>query len=187
MGKLEGKKIAILTEEGFEEVELTSPREALEKEGASPDIISPKKGKIRSWNQGDWNIEVEVNKQVSEANPDEYDGLLLPGGVLNPDKLRRSKEAVEFTKHFFDSGKPVAAICHGPQLLIETGALQGRKMTSFHSVKTDLKNAGARWEDREVVVDQGLTTSRSPDDLEAFNAKMLEEFAEGVHAGNRTL
>lgn len=132
-------------------------------------------------------MDVDVDKTLDEASPDDYDGLFLPGGVLNPDQLRGNKKAVEFAKHFFDTGKPVAAICHGPQTLIETGALQGRTMTSYPSIKTDLKNAGARWEDREVVVDKGLTTSRSPDDLEAFNAKMVEEFAEGVHAENRTL
>lgn len=187
MGKLDGKRIAILTREGFEEVELTSPKEALEKEGAKVDIVSPQEGKIKSWNQGDWNIEINVDVPVSEADPENYDGILLPGGVINPDRLRRSEEAVNFARAFFEQGKPVAAICHGPQTLIETGALEGRTMTSFHSIKTDLKNAGVNWEDREVVVDQGLVTSRSPDDLKAFNAKIIEEYAEGIHAGNKTV
>lgn len=187
MGKLENKKIAILTEEGFEEVELTSPKKRLEEEGATVHIVSPQSGKIKSWDKDHWNIEVNVDKTLDEANPEDYNGLMLPGGVLNPDQLRINDKAVEFVRHFFDTGKPIASICHGPQILIETGALQGRTLTSYPSIKTDLKNAGARWENREVVVDKGLTTSRSPDDLEAFNKKMVEEFAEGVHAENRTL
>lgn len=187
MGKLQDKTIAILSEDGFEEVELTSPKEALEKEGAKVHIISPKEDSIRSWNDGDWNIEIGVDKHIDEASADDYDGLLLPGGVINPDRLRKNDKAVNFVKAFFDKGKPIAAICHGPQTLIETGALQGRVMTSFPSIKTDLKNAGALWEDKEVVVDKGLTTSRSPEDLDAFNSKMIEEFAEGVHQGQKTL
>ncbi len=187
MGKLDDRKIAILSEDGFEEVELTSPLDALKKEGATVHIISPKNGKIKSWKDGNWNMEVDVDKNVSEVKADDYNGLMLPGGVINPDKLRRNKDAVEFVKGFFAQGKPIAAICHGPQTLIETGALEGRTMTSFPSIKTDLINAGVNWEDREVVVDQGLTTSRSPDDLDAFNDKMIEEFGEGVHQGQKTL
>ena len=186
MGQLKNKKVAILTETGFEEIELTSPKERLEKEGATVHVVSPSKN-IKSWNEGNWNMELEADKTLDEADPADYHSLLLPGGVINPDRLRRNKDAIEFIRHFFDQGKPIAAICHGPQSLIETGALQGRTMTSFPSIKTDLKNAGVRWEDREVIVDQGLTTSRSPDDLEAFNNKMVEEFCEGVHEENMTL
>ncbi len=187
MGTLNDRKIAILSEDGFEEVELTSPKEALEKAGATVHIVSPKSGSIKSWKDGNWNMDVKVDKTLDEASASDYDGLMLPGGVINPDKLRRSMDAVNFVKHFFAEGKPIAAICHGPQLLIETGALDGRSMTSFPSIRTDLQNAGVNWQDSEVVVDQGLTTSRSPEDLPAFNDKMVEEFAEGVHAGQQTL
>ena len=187
MGTLSNRTIAILSEDGFEEVELTSPKEALEKAGATVHVISPKSGSIKSFKDGNWNMDVSVDKTLDEASPEDYNGLLLPGGVINPDKLRRNNRAVNFVKHFFAEGKPIAAICHGPQTLIETGALEGRKMTSFPSIKTDLENAGAYWEDSEVVVDQGLTTSRSPEDLPAFNDKMVEEFSEGVHEGQKTL
>ncbi|QXV65500.1 type 1 glutamine amidotransferase [Mucilaginibacter achroorhodeus] len=182
MADLSNKKVAILTEEGFEQVELTSPKEALEAAGATVHIISPKSGKIKAWNHTDWGIEVDVDKELSNASPDDYDALVLPGGVLNPDKLRQNKEAVAFAKAFLDAGKPLAAICHGPQLLIETGELKGRRMTSYPSLQTDLKNAGADWVDEKVVTDNGLVTSRTPDDLDAFNAKAIEEIAEGVHA-----
>jgi protease I len=181
MEKLKGKTVAILTENGFEEVELTNPKQALEEAGATVHIISPQKEKVKGWNHDHWSIEVPVDKNISDARADDYDALMLPGGVLNPDKLRRNKEAVEFAKDFLETGKPVAAICHGPQLLIETGLLEGRDMTSYPSVQTDLKNAGATWHDREVIVDNGLVTSRSPKDLEAFNKKMIEEIAEGIH------
>ncbi|MBK6264691.1 type 1 glutamine amidotransferase [Marivirga sp. S37H4] len=181
MGQLDNKKIAILTETGFEEIELTDPKQKLEEEGATVHIISPTK-KLRSWHKGEWNLEMNADKLVNEVNASDYDGLMLPGGVINPDKLRRSSEAIEFIRHFLKNGKPIAAICHGAQSLIETGELKGRIMTSFPSIRTDLENAGVLWEDKEVVVDQGLTTSRSPDDLDAFNSKMIEEFAEGVHA-----
>ncbi len=186
MSTLKDRKIAILTETGFEEIELTSPKKRLEEEGATVHVISPSKN-IRSWNEGDWNMDIEADKILTDAKAENYDGLLLPGGVINPDKLRRNENAIEFIKHFFETGKPIAAICHGAQSLIETDALSGRIMTSFPSIKTDLKNAGVRWVDKEVVVDQGLTTSRSPADLEAFNNKMVEEFAEGVHEMNKTL
>lgn len=186
MSKLKNKKIAILMETGFEEIEYTSPRKKLEDEGATVHVISPSKN-LKSWDSDHWNMDVEADTLVDDANPADYHGLLLPGGVINPDKLRTNTKAINFIRHFFDKGKPIAAICHGPQALIETGALQGRIMTSFPSIKTDLKNAGVRWEDREVVVDQGLTTSRSPEDLDAFNAKMVEEFGEGVHEENATL
>jgi protease I len=181
MAKLNGKKVAILSENGFEEIELTSPKKALEDAGATVHIVSPQKGKLKGWNHDHWSIELPVDKNISDVKADDYDALMLPGGVLNPDKLRRNKEAVEFAKDFLEAGKPVAAICHGPQLLIETGLLENRDMTSYPSVQTDLKNAGANWHDREVIVDNGLVTSRSPKDLEAFNQKMIEEIAEGVH------
>lgn len=186
MSKLKGKVVAILTENGFEEVELTSPMEALKKEGAIVHIISPQKGKVRGWNHDHWTIELAVDVPVSEVMIEDYDALVLPGGVLNPDKLRLDKDAVDFAKQFLEAGKPVAAICHGPQLLIETGMLEGREMTSYPSVKTDIENAGANWHDREVVVDNGLVTSRSPADLEAFNKKMIEEIGEGVHTPSPT-
>ena len=181
MEKLKGKIIAILTENGFEEVELTSPKQALEDAGATVHVVSPQKGKVKGWNHDHWGIELPVDKSISDVNVNDYDALMLPGGVMNPDQLRVNKEAVEFAKDFLETGKPVAAICHGPQLLIETGLLEGRDMTSYPSVQTDLKNAGANWHDREVIVDNGLVTSRSPKDLEAFNSKMIEEIAEGIH------
>ena len=182
MADLSNKKVAILTEEGFEQVELTSPKEALEAAGATVHIISPKSGKIKAWNHTDWGIEVDVDKNLSDVSPDDYDALVLPGGVLNPDKLRQNKDAVAFASAFLDEGKPLAAICHGPQLLIETNMLNGRQLTSYPSLQTDLHNAGADWVDEEVVVDNGLVTSRTPADLDAFNRKTIEEISEGVHA-----
>jgi protease I len=182
MADLNNKKIAILTEEGFEQVELTSPKEALENAGATVHIISPKSGKIKAWNETDWGIEVDVDKELSTVSPDDYDALVLPGGVLNPDKLRQNKDAIAFVSAFLDEGKPVAAICHGPQVLIETGMLSGRTLTSYPSLQTDLTNAGAQWVDEEVVVDKGLVTSRTPADLDAFNRKTIEEISEGIHA-----
>jgi protease I len=179
---VQGKKVAILTENGFEEVELTSPMNALEQAGATVHIISPQKDKVKAWNHDHWSIELPVDKNLSDARPEDYDMLLLPGGVLNPDTLRLNKEAVSFAQYFLEQGKPLAAICHGPQTLIETGMLDGRIMTSYPSVKTDLVNAGVNWEDKEVVVDNGLVTSRSPKDLEAFNKKVIEELGEGKHA-----
>ena len=178
---IENKKVAIITENGFEEVELTSPMNALEKAGATVHVISPQKEKVKAWDHDHWSIEVPVDKTVDEANPADYDMLLIPGGVLNPDQMRMNEKCVAFAKHFMESGKPIAAICHGPQLLIETGTLKGKKMTSYPSLKTDLVNAGANWVDKEVVVDNGFVTSRSPKDLEAFNKKIVEELSEGVH------
>ena len=180
--KLENKRVAMLATNGFEESELLSPKEALEKAGAKVDIVSLKHGAIKGWKDGNWSKEIKVDVTVEKAMADDYDALVLPGGVINPDQLRRSAEAVEFVRGFFRAKKPVAAICHGPQLLIEADAVRDRKMTSFSSIKTDLKNAGAMWQDSEVVVDKGLVTSRSPKDLAAFNEKMVEEIAEGVHA-----
>ncbi len=179
MATLTGKKVAILTENGFEEVELTSPKKELEAAGAEVHIVSPQKEKIKAWDHDHWSIELPVDVNVEEANPDDYDALMIPGGVINPDKMRVNEKCVEFAQHFLEAGKPVAAICHGPQLLIETGLLEGRNMTSYHSIKTDLLNAGVEWIDHEVVVDNGLVTSRSPKDLEAFNKKMIEEIKEG--------
>ena len=182
MATLKGKKVAILTESGFEEVELTSPKKALEDAGARVEIVSPQKEKVKAWAHDHWSIELPVDVNVEEADPNDYDALMIPGGVLNPDKMRMNDKCVEFAQHFLQEGKPVAAICHGPQLLIETGMLEGRNMTSYPSVKTDMINAGAIWADREVIVDNGLVTSRSPKDLEAFNKKMIEEIKEGQHS-----
>lgn len=184
---LKDRKVAVLLTDGFEEIELTQPREALETEGAHVTLIAPEGGKIKAWDRTDWGNEYTAHKSLDEANADDYNALLLPGGVMNPDKLRANEKAVGFVKEFFKAGKPIAAICHGPWTLIETGALNGRKMTSYPSLKTDLKNAGVNWVDEEVVVDQGLVTSRKPDDIPAFNRKMIEEFREGKHAGQATL
>lgn len=182
--KLEGKKVAILATDGFEQIELTSPKNELEKHGARTHIIAPVDGKdasIRGWDTDDWGLYMKVDKKVSEANADDYDALLLPGGVINPDTLRQNEDAIEFIRAFFKQGKPVAAICHAPQLLIEAEVVEGRKLTSYNSIKKDLINAGANWVDEEVVTDAGLVTSRNPDDLPAFNAKLVEEVREGVH------
>lgn len=181
MPELKDLKVAILTENGFEQSELVSPKEALEKAGVQVEIISPQQGKVKAWDKDHWGIELPVNRNIADADPDEYDGLMLPGGVLNPDKLRTNEDALEFVRKFFASGKPVAAICHGPQTLINAQVVQGKHMTSYPSIRMDLINAGANWVDQEVVVDNGLVTSRSPQDLEAFNRKMLEELQEGVH------
>jgi intracellular protease, PfpI family len=184
MGILSGKKVAIITEHGFEEVELTSPKKALEDAGAEVHIVSPQSKTVKAWDHDHWTIELKVNVLIDEAKPEEYDALMIPGGVLNPDQMRINQKCVEFARRFLEEGKPVAAICHGPQLLIETGLLNGRKMTSYPAIRTDLQNAGVQWEDKEVVVDNGLVTSRSPKDLEAFNKKIIEEIKEGTHAPN---
>lgn len=175
------KKIAILATNGFEEVELTSPKEALEKEGWSTEIVSPKSGSIKAWASTDWGKLYPVDKTLDEVHFSDYNALLLPGGVINPDQLRTHEKALEFVKAFFEAGKPVAAICHGPQTLISAEVVAGRKMTSYPSIKQDLINAGAEWHDKEVVVDKGLVTSRNPDDIPAFNKKMIEEIKEGKH------
>jgi protease I len=180
-GKLNGKRIAILVENGFEQVEMTDPREALQKAGAQADLISPEERKVQGMEHDEKGDTFKVDVVLKQANPDDYDGLLLPGGVANPDKLRANLYAVKFVKSFVDTGKPIAAICHGPWTLIETGIAHGRTMTSWPSLKTDLRNAGANWVDQEVVVDRGLVTSRKPDDIPAFNKKMIEEFGEGNH------
>jgi protease I len=180
--ELNGKKVAILVEKGFEQVELTQPKLALEQAGAQTHIISPQQGKVKSWEHTDWGDEYNVDVQLDQARPEDYDALVLPGGVMNPDHLRKNQKAVQFVRAFFDAGKPVAAICHAPWTLIEAGVVKGKTLTSYPSLKTDLKNAGAFWVDQEVVVDNGLVTSRNPDDLPAFNRKMIEEIGEGVHA-----
>ncbi len=183
MGQLNNKNIAVLSESGFEEVELTSPVKRLKEEGATVHIISSKAGKIKAWDKDHWSIEVDVDKTISDANASDYDGLVLPGGVINPDQLRVNEDALAFIKSFFEAGKPVGAICHGSQTLINAEVVKGRKMTSVKNISKDLINAGANWVDEEVVVDQGLVTSRTPEDLPAFNDKLVEEFAEGVHDG----
>lgn len=185
--ELRGKRVAILVENGFEQVEMTEPRKALDEAGAETDLISPVEKKVKGWDHTKWGKSFKVDLPLAEAHADQYDALLLPGGVMNPDKLRLHPEAIEFIKSFVDAGKPIASICHGPWTLIDAGAVRGRKMTSWPSLKTDLRNAGANWVDEEVVVDQGIVTSRKPDDIPAFNRKMIEEFREGVHPrGGRT-
>ncbi|WP_192822117.1 type 1 glutamine amidotransferase domain-containing protein [Rufibacter sp. LB8] len=179
--KLEGKKIAILVEKGFEQVELEKPRQALHDAGAQTVLISPQADKVKAWDSTDWGQEFTVDQALKNASAQDFDGLLLPGGVMNPDYLRANEQAVAFVRAFSESGKPIAAICHGPWTLIEAGAVKGRKVTSWPSLKTDLTNAGASWVDQEVVTDQGLVTSRKPEDIPAFNKKMIEEFAEGKH------
>lgn len=175
---LENKRVAILVTTGFEEVEMTEPREALREEGASTHLISPAGDYVEAWDSDDWGEEYEVDRELSEVDPADYDALLLPGGQMNPDFLRINEEAVQFVKHFFDAGKPVAAICHAPWLLIEAGVIKGRKATSYMSIRTDMKNAGADWIDQEVVRDGNLVTSRNPDDIPAFNEAMIELFRE---------
>ncbi|CAN5637472.1 MAG: type 1 glutamine amidotransferase [Gemmatimonadota bacterium] len=178
---LNGKKIAILVENGFEQIELTDPKQALEEAGARTQIVSPQEGRVKGWQKTDWGDEFKVDVQLENARAEEYDGLLLPGGVMNPDKLRRNPKVQRFVRAFFEAGKPVAAICHAPWTLIDAGVVEGRTVTSYETLQLDLKNAGANWVDEEVVVDNGLVTSRKPDDLPAFNRKMIEEFAEGRH------
>lgn len=181
MENLDRKTVAILATNGFEESELREPKIALEKAGADVEIISLEKGEIKSWNNGDWGKAYKVDKTLNEVTQADYNALVLPGGVINPDILRRDKNAISFIKSFFEHHKPVAAICHAPWLLAEADVLQGRNVTSFSSIKTDIINAGANWTDEEVVVDAGLVTSRNPDDLPAFNDKLVEEVYEGKH------
>lgn len=182
MNDLSGKKVAILTENGFEETELTSPKKALEDAGATVHIVSPQKERVKAWSHDHWSIELPVDVNVEDASMEDYDALVIPGGVMNPDLMRVNPACVEFAQQFLEAAKPVAAICHGPWLLVETGMIKGRRMTSYPSIRTDVKNAGAYWEDSEVVTDNGLVTSRSPKDLPAFNQKVIEEIQEGVHA-----
>ena len=180
---LAGKRIAVLATDGFEQVELTRPVEALRAAGAKVEIVAPKAGSIQGFNHHDKGDQTPVDRVLSQANAEAYDGLVLPGGVINPDALRLDDTAIAFVRAFLDASKPIAAICHGPWTLIEAGGVQGRRMTSWPSLRTDLTNAGANWVDEEVVVDNGLVTSRKPDDLPTFCDKMIEEFAEGRHKG----
>lgn len=181
MSRLDGKRIAILATNGFEQSELEVPRDRLREAGADVVVVSPESGSIRGWQQADWGDKVEVNMALGGTRADDFDALVLPGGQINPDILRTKKEAVSLVRAFHDAGKPIAAICHGPWLLIEADVVRGRAATSYHSIRTDMANAGAAWRDEEVVVDQGIVTSRSPDDLDAFCTKVIEEIAEGRH------
>lgn len=183
MNELKNKKIALLATDGFEKSEFVEPKKAIEEAGGEVHVISISNEPIKAWDGGNWDEEMKVDKTLSDVSADDYDGLVLPGGVINPDKLRKDEKAINFIKGFFQENKqkPVAAICHGPWTLVEAGVVKGRKMTSYDSIKTDLKNAGASWVDEEVVVDKGLVTSRNPDDLPAFCSKMVEEFREGTH------
>jgi protease I len=181
--ELQGKRVAILAADMFERVELEEPRAALEQAGATTELVSPKDGEIQGFDHFEPASSVKVDRTVEEARADEYDALLLPGGVGNPDQLRGDENAVAFVRDFFEQRKPVAAICHAPWTLIEAGVVKGRTLTSWPTLQTDLRNAGAEWVDQEVVVDNGLVTSRKPDDIPAFNRKLIEEFAEGKHEG----
>ncbi len=184
--KLDGKKVAILVTDGFEQVELTKPREALDEAGAETKIVSLKSGKIQGMNHADKGDKFDVDLTLGEARPEKFDALMIPGGLMNPDDLRSNDDALEFTRHFFREGKPVAAICHGPWVLIDADVVRGRVLTSWPAIKTDVKNAGGKWVNEEVVVDNGLVTSRKPDDIPAFNKKMIEEFCEGRHEAMAT-
>ena len=180
--QLSGKKVAILVTDGFEQVEMTKPRRALDEEGAETLIVSIKSGQIQGMNHADKGDKFDVDLTLGDAEPSDFDALMIPGGLMNPDTLRATSEALDFTRHFFEEGKPVAAICHGPWVLIDAGVLRGRTLTSWPNIKSDIRNAGGTWVDEEVVVDNGLVTSRKPDDIPAFNKKMIEEFCEGQHA-----
>jgi deglycase len=183
--KLQGKRVAIIAADMVEQVELVEPRKALDDAGAQTDLISLKPGTIQAFNHFDPADELQVDRTIEEADASEYDALMIPGGVGNPDQLRGDENVVSFVRGFFDAGKPVAAICHAPWVLVEAGVVRGRKLTSWPTLQTDIRNAGGNWVDQEVVVDQGLVTSRKPDDIPAFNKKMLEEFCEGTHTGQR--
>jgi protease I len=180
-GTLSGKKVAILAADGFEEVELTKPKKALDDAGAKTTVVSLKSGKIQGMKHADKGETVAVDRTLAEAKPEDFDALMIPGGLMNPDALRSAEEALEFVRHFFREGKPVAAICHAPWVLIDAGVVRGRTLTSWPAIKSDVRNAGGNWVDQEVVVDNGLVTSRKPDDIPAFNEKMIEEFSEGRH------
>ncbi|HYU52160.1 MAG TPA: type 1 glutamine amidotransferase domain-containing protein [Gemmatimonadaceae bacterium] len=179
--QLQGKRVAILATDGVERAELLEPRKALDEAGARTVVVSPKTGKIKGWDRGQWGDDIAVDQSLDTARAEDFDALMLPGGVMNPDRLRQNQLAVQFVRSFFDVGKPVAAICHAPWMLVEADVISGRTVTSWPSLRTDIRNAGGEWVDREVVTDEGLVTSRKPDDIPAFNRKMIEEFAEGVH------
>jgi len=182
---LQGKTIAILATDGFEQSELTKPKKALEEAGARTQVVSPAGKKIKGWDRKDWGEEVPVDTTLDSADPARYDALLLPGGVMNPDQLRMNPAAVRFVKHFFEHAKPVAAICHGPWMLVEAGAVQGRTVTSWPSLKTDIRNAGGTWVDEEVVLSNGVVTSRKPEDIPAFNRQMIDLFSKGAGMSGR--
>jgi protease I len=185
-GKLNGKRVAILATDGVEQSELIEPRKALDDAGADTTLVSPKAGTIKAWQHDRWGEELRVDLPIEQAIVDNFDALLIPGGVMSPDRLRMNRRAVEFVQRFVNSGKPVAAICHGPWMLVEANAVRGRTVTSWPSLQTDIRNAGGDWVDREVATDEGIVTSRKPDDIPAFNKKMIEEFAEGTHDRVRT-
>jgi len=178
---INGKRVAILVAEGFEQSEMVKPKHALEQAGAKTAIVSPAKGEVQGWNHFDKGDRFKVDVPLEQAKAEDFDALLLPGGVANPDQLRAQPKAVQFVKRFVDAGKPIGVICHGPWTLVEAGAVKGRTMTSWPSLKTDLTNAGARWVDQEVVVDRGIVSSRKPDDIPAFSRKLIEEIGEGTH------
>lgn len=180
--QLNGKRVAILATDGFEESELSVPKAKLESAGATVHVIAPEAKGIRAWASTDWGDTYEVDKALNDAEDADYHALVIPGGLFNPDTLRQNDDALRFTRHFFEAGKPVGAICHGPWILINAGVVEGRSMTSYPSISQDLKNAGAHWSDQEVVVDNGLVTSRKPDDLDAFCSKLIEEIGEGRHS-----
>ncbi|MBX6742490.1 MAG: type 1 glutamine amidotransferase domain-containing protein [Acetobacteraceae bacterium] len=179
--ELNGRSVAILATDGVEQVELTRPMQALKEAGAQVQVVAPKSGSIQGWNHFDKGDQIRVDQSLDQADPNRFDALMLPGGVINPDQLRLQPKAIEFIRHFVQSGKPIAAICHGPWTLINAGGVNGKRMTSWPSLQTDLRNAGAQWVDEQVVTDHGLVTSRKPDDIPAFNKKMIEEFREGRH------
>ena len=184
-GRLNGKRVAILATDGVEEVELVEPRKALDAAGAHTTLVSPRPERIKAWQHDHWGVELRVDVPLERARADDFDALLLPGGVMNPDKLRQDERAVRFVRAFFLAGKPVGAICHGPWMLVEADVVRGRTVTSWPSLHTDLRNAGADWVDREVVTDEGLVTSRKPDDIPAFTKKIIEEFGEGMYERQR--
>lgn len=179
--QLLGKRVAILATDGVERVELIEPRKALDEAGARTVVVSPNSGKIKGWEHGQWGDDISVDQSLDTVRAEDFDALMLPGGVMNPDRLRQNERAVQFVRSFFDAGKPVAAICHAPWMLVEAGVVAGRTVTSWPSLRTDIRNAGGEWVDREVVTDEGLVTSRKPDDIPAFTRKMIEEFGEGLH------
>jgi protease I len=183
--KLQGKRVAILVTDGFEQVEMTEPRHALDKVGAKTVLVTPHSGDVKGWNKTDWGDKFPVDATLDQVRPQQFDALLLPGGVMNPDHLRMNEKAVAFVRAFHEAAKPIAAICHGPWTLIEADAVRGRTLTSWPSLKTDIRNAGGTWVDEEVAMDAGLVTSRKPADIPAFNRRMIEEFAVGGRAGDR--